>query len=486
MPTLPPDDPDQTQPESLEPCRGAPFPGDTLASPQPGTAPIDPAGTTLPSSPLPCPRHVVTVGDQIGVTQTVDLGSGSGNGDAIRPRGTRVRYMGDYELFDVLGSGGMGVVYRGRQMSVNRPVAVKMIRHGALADDDRLRRFQNEAEAVGKLDHPNIVPIFEIGQTGEDRYFSMKLIEGTSLEAKLPELAKNARAAAELVAAVADGVNHAHQRGILHRDLKPSNILVDSRGEPHITDFGLARKIEGDTGMTVSGAIIGTPAYMSPEQAMGRNREVTTASDVYGLGGVLFAALTGRAPFAGNSVLDTLEQVRHQIPEMPSHRNQNVSADLEVICLKCLEKDPRRRYQTAGEVAEELRRWLRGEPILAQPTSAPVRLWMWCTRKPALASLSAALAAALADQIASAGKVDREYRLDLARCYAQCGRLTREKKDGDAVANRAQAELYWLKAAGQLRAAIAEGYRDRVSLETEPDLAPIRERDDFKALVPKP
>jgi serine/threonine protein kinase len=337
------------------------------------------------------------IGGDVGAATRTAAPSGA-NGRAAgvpHPPGSRIRYVGDYELGEVLGQGGMGVVYRARQVSVNRLVAVKMIRNAAFAGDDQLKRFQNEAEAVALLDHPGIVPIYEVGSYGDERYFSMKLIEGKNLDARLPALARDPRAAAALVAEVADAVNHAHQRGILHRDLKPANILVDARGAPHVTDFGLARKIEGDAGLTVSGAIMGTPAYMSPEQALGRTREVTTATDVYGLGGILYAALTGRAPFSSDSVLETLEQVRHRPPEVPTKRNANVPADLEVMCLKCLEKDQHRRYATAGELANDLRRWLRGEPILARPVGPWVRLWMWCKRKPALAATSAALAAAL-------------------------------------------------------------------------------------------
>jgi tetratricopeptide (TPR) repeat protein/predicted Ser/Thr protein kinase len=319
-----------------------------------------------------------------------------GDGDGAElPRGARVRYFGDYELRAVLGKGGMGVVYRARQLSLNRAVALKMIKAGVLADDAELRRFQNEAEAVAALDHPGIVPIHEVGEHQGQRYFSMKLVDGGSLAASLDRYRDDPRAAARLVEEVARAVHHAHIRGILHRDLKPANILVDEQGRPHVTDFGLARKVEGDSELTQSGAIMGTPGYMAPEQAEGRRRAITTATDVYGLGAVLYAVLTGHAPFEGDSVVEVLDQVRHRPPQRPSALNSRVGRDLEVICLKCLEKDPGRRYDSAAALADDLGRYLRGEPILARPVGSWTRAAMWCRRKPGLAGLIAALLVAL-------------------------------------------------------------------------------------------
>ena len=264
-------------------------------------------------------------------------GGAAGNG---LQRGDRVRYFGDYEIHEELGRGGMGVVYRARQMTLNRQVALKMIRAGVLADDVELRRFQNEAEAVAQLDHPGIVPVYEVGEHQGQRYFSMKLITGGSLGGRLDAYKDDPRAAAALLAEVAEAVQHAHARGILHRDLKPANILLDERGKPHVTDFGLAKKLEESIELTQSGAVMGTPAYMSPEQSLGRRAAVTTASDVYGLGAVLYAVLTGRAPFQGDSVIDTLQAVRERPADPPSRLNRKVPRDLEVICLKCLEKEP--------------------------------------------------------------------------------------------------------------------------------------------------
>ena len=268
--------------------------------------------------------------------------------DPSLPSGTRVGYFGDYELLKVLGEGGMGIVYKARQVSLNRLVALKMIKASRFPSADGVRRFQNEAEAVARLDHPNIVPIFEVGQYEAQHYFSMKLIGGESLDKRLNDYTTDPRRAATLTAAVAGAVHHAHQRGILHRDLKPANVLLDAEGQPHVTDFGLAKRVEGDSELTQSGAILGTPAFMAPEQASGKRWTVTTATDVYGIGAVLYVLLTGSAPFGGASVLDTLEQVRERPPEPPTKRNGRVARDLEVICLKCLEKEPRPPLRQCG------------------------------------------------------------------------------------------------------------------------------------------
>jgi serine/threonine-protein kinase len=315
--------------------------------------------------------------------------------EAVRPSGPaagrKVRYIGDYELLSVLGQGGMGVVYKARQVTLNRLVALKMIRNAEFASEDQVRRFQNEAEAVATLDHPGIVPIYEVGTYEDMRYFSMKLVEGQGLDKHLESLAKDPRAATQTVAEVVEAVSHAHERGILHRDLKPANILLDGLGHAHVTDFGLAKRIDEDAGLTVSGAIMGTPSFMAPEQAAGRSSMVTTASDVYGLGAILYAVLTGRAPFTGGSVMNTLDMVRNSPPQPPTRLNEKLPRDLEVICLKCLEKDPRHRYASAQALADDLHRWLRGEPIAARPVGPVVRLRMWARRKPALAGLSVAL-----------------------------------------------------------------------------------------------
>jgi WD40 repeat protein/tetratricopeptide (TPR) repeat protein len=312
------------------------------------------------------------------------------------PRGTRVRYFGDFELLEELGRGGMGVVFRARQISLNRPVAIKMIAAADLADLDELRRFQNEAEAIAGLDHPHIVPIYEVGEYQGDQYFSMKLMERGSLSQHVKTPADDVRAAARMVAAVARAVHHAHQRGILHRDLKPANILLDAEGQPHVADFGLAKRIAADSGLTRTGAIMGTPSYMSPEQASGRRAAVTTASDVYGLGAILYALLAGRPPFQGYTVLETLEKLRELAPDLPRRLNSRVSRDLETICLKCLEKEPRRRYGSAEAMAEDLERFVAGQPIQARRTTAVERVVKWARRRPAIAGLLGLLAFSVA------------------------------------------------------------------------------------------
>ncbi len=314
---------------------------------------------------------------------------------ATLPSGTRIRYFGDFELLKVLGQGGMGVVYKARQQSLSRLVAVKMIRAGTWASDDEVRRFRNEAEAVANLDHPQIVTIHEVGEHDGRHYFSMKLIDGPSLAETLPRYKADPRAAARLMSEVVLAVHHAHQRGILHRDLKPSNILLDAEGRPHVTDFGLAKRIEGGGDLSASGFVMGTPAYTSPEQASGNRNSVTIAADVHGLGAVLYAMLTGRPPHEGESVAETLKRVLEQQPERPRLVNSLVPQDLETICLKCLEKDPKRRYDSAASLAGDLGRFLRGEVILARPVGRIEALWRGCRRNPVVAALATSVAALL-------------------------------------------------------------------------------------------
>ena len=318
-----------------------------------------------------------------------DASSAKAEHSAPRPSGRTPRFLGEYEILDEIARGGMGVVYRAHQDKLNRLVALKLIRDSSLAGPADLRRFRTEAEAVAQLDHPHIVPIYEIGQIDDQPYFSMRLIAGGNLTDHIPRLQQDPRTAAALIAKVARAVHYAHQRTILHRDIKPSNILLDEDGEPYVTDFGLAKRIGPDSGTaaTVTGMVMGTPAYMPPEQARGDTKSVTTAADVYSLGATLYTALTGQAPFAGDSAAEIMRQVLDQNPARPRSINPKLDRDLETICLKCLEKEPARRYGSAEALAEDLERWLAGMPITARPVPAWEKAVKWVKRRPALAAL---------------------------------------------------------------------------------------------------
>jgi WD40 repeat protein/tRNA A-37 threonylcarbamoyl transferase component Bud32 len=295
-----------------------------------------------------------------------------------------LRRFGDYELLGEIARGGMGVVYKARQVSLNRVVALKMILSGQLASEAEVRRFQQEAEAAANLDHPNILPVYEVGEQQGQHYFSMKLLEGGSLAGKVQELVQKPHEAVRLVAVVARAVHHAHRRGVLHRDLKPANVLLDGDGRPCVADFGLARKVEAE-GHTQSGTVVGTPAYMAPEQARG-SRGLTTSADVYSLGAILYELLTGRTPFEGTAVEVLLRTIQED-PPPPRRVNPSLDADLEVVTMKCLEKEPARRYESAGALADDLERWLAREPILARPAGRWERLAKWARRRPAAAAL---------------------------------------------------------------------------------------------------
>jgi TolB-like protein/Flp pilus assembly protein TadD len=302
--------------------------------------------------------------------------------------------FGDYQLMEEIGRGGQGLVYRARQKSLNRMVAVKVIGLGRWATKAHIKRFRLEAEAAASLDHPCIVPIHEIGESDGSCYFSMQLVEGRPLDEVLKSEPMPNRRVAELIIKLARTVSYAHRRGILHRDIKPGNILIDADGEPHLTDFGLARLVERES--TITGTIVealGTPSYMAPEQAAGHAAQLTSATDVYGLGAVLYQLLTGHPPFAGGTTYETVRLVLETEPRQPRLLNPKVDRDLSTICLKCLEKDPPRRYSSALALAEDLERWLKHEPIRARRTAVFTRAKKWVRRTPLAAALIASLVA---------------------------------------------------------------------------------------------
>jgi thiol-disulfide isomerase/thioredoxin/tRNA A-37 threonylcarbamoyl transferase component Bud32 len=371
-----------------EPAAGRPTP----PCEAPTLEPVGPAaGQPTPSPEAPTLEAEGPAGGQPTPYPVPTLEPEGPAGGTTAPPGP---HFGDYELLEEIARGGMGVVYKARQKSLHRIVALKMILAGQLASPEQVRRFRIEAEEAGSLDHPNIVPIYQVGEEQGQHYFTMKLIEGGNLGDQIPRFQQDLRAAAQLVATAAQAVHYAHQRGVLHRDLKPGNILLDAQGQPHLTDFGLAKHLGGCSGDTRSGAILGTPGYMAPEQAAAC-KDLSTAADVYGLGAILYHLLTGRPPFEAATPLDTLLKALEQEPVHPRSLNVRIDRDLEIICLSCLAKEPQRRYASAEALARDLERYLAGEPIRARPVSTRERLLKWVRRRPAAAALLAVSALAL-------------------------------------------------------------------------------------------
>jgi WD40 repeat protein/tetratricopeptide (TPR) repeat protein len=349
-----------------------------------------------------------------------------------------------HEILGELGRGGMGVVYRARQTRLNRLVALKMILSGAHAGDDDRRRFLAEAEAVARLQHPNIVQIHEIGEADGNPFFSLEFCPGGSLAAKLAGTPLPPQEAARLVGVLARAVQAAHEAGVVHRDLKPANVLLLADGTPKITDFGLAKKLDGAAGQTASGAVLGTPSYMAPEQAGGKTREVGPAADVYALGAILYECLTGRPPFRAATPLDTVLQVLSEEPVPPSRLLPGLPRDLETVCLKCLHKDPARRYASAAALADDMRRFQGGEPIQARPVGALERGWRWCRRNRAVAASLAAVAAALLLGTAVATHFAIQSAGNEARALEQsdrAGASARQAADRERDARQALADL---------------------------------------------
>jgi serine/threonine protein kinase len=351
------------------------------------------------------PKQAATLAQQIALHRAVTADAPTCDATACLVPGAGIEGphpdVPGYEILAELGRGGMGVVYQARQTELGRVVALKMVLAGSMVAAAEVQRFRAEALAAARLDHPHIVPIFEVGEHQGLPFFTMKYIEGGSLAQHLERLSGDVKATVRLVAQVARAVHHAHQRGIIHRDLKPANVLLSAACglagapeegtakpqaagqagslsyQPHVTDFGLAKRTDGDSGLTATGAILGTPSYMAPEQAAAR-KEITTAVDVYALGAILYECLTGRPPFRGDTPWETLLQVMERDPVPPRTVNPQVDRDLELVCLKCLHKDPGQRYASAAALADELEHWLAGEPLAVHPPSlaALFRLWL--------------------------------------------------------------------------------------------------------------
>jgi WD40 repeat protein/tRNA A-37 threonylcarbamoyl transferase component Bud32 len=363
-----------------------------------------------------------------------------------RPVLDKIHYFGDYELIEEIARGGMGIVYKANQTSLNRIVAVKMILAGHLASETDAKRFQMEAESAASLKHSNIVAVHEVGRHDGQNYFSMDYIDGKNLSEITRDNPLPAKTAARYVHQIAQAIEFAHQQGTLHRDLKPSNVLIDSNDNVQITDFGLALRVDGDSQLTRTGQILGTPSYMPPEQAQNKRSLIGPGSDIYSLGAILYELLTGGPPFRAESAVETLRQVIETEPPSPRLLNPSVPCDLETICLKCLQKEPHKRYVTAQHLAEDLQRYLNSEPIVARPIGRVARAWRWCKRKPAVASLTATAAMLLvAVAIVSTVAYFREAVLRNAEAEArELAERQREEanrqRDAAQVARNAEAE----------------------------------------------
>jgi tRNA A-37 threonylcarbamoyl transferase component Bud32 len=354
----------------------------------------------------------------------------SSSGEGFGPPG--------YEVLEELGRGGMGVVYKARQATLNRLVALKMIRGEAEASQGQLERFRIEAEAVARLRHPNVVQIYEVGEVRSRPYFSLELLEGGSLADRIAGIPQSARPSAELLATLARAMQAAHDAGVVHRDLKPQNVLFDRDGTPKVTDFGLAKRLDVEGGLTMTYEVMGTPSYMAPEQALGKNREVGPPADVYALGAILYSMLTGRPPLQGTTWRETLLMVAEQEPVPPSRIQPKIPRDLETICLKCLAKEPGRRYASAGELAEDLERFSAGRTILARRTPHWERGLKWVRRHPTAATLLALALAGSIGGIVAAERANDEARRRVAR---EDDRVAKLRREGSAELFKAKEQL---------------------------------------------
>lgn len=349
-------------------------------------------GTEDPSAPPDTVAPEITASSPALFRHETD---GAAAAAASEPPPISPRVFGGYEIIEEIARGGMGVVVRARETRLKRIVALKMVLGGALADESDIRRFYIEAEAAARLQHPGIVPIYEIGDVDGQHFYAMQLIEGPNLKEKAAGGPLPPKEAARLCSEVSQAVGYAHQNSIIHRDLKPENVLLSREGQPMVTDFGLAKSIESPDNLTQSGQILGTPGYMAPEQATGRTDLQGPGTDIYSLGAILYFLLTGRPPFQAASTLETLDQVVRQQPVSPRDLNPSVPRDIETVCLKCLSKEPRQRYFSAQALAEDLQRFVQGRPVVARPTGRLTAMWRWCLRNRTVAALLAAFVGSL-------------------------------------------------------------------------------------------
>lgn len=400
------------------------------------------------------------------------------------PAGLSSRFFGDYEILREIARGGMGVVYEARELGLNRRVALKMVPSHPIFSDEARLRLRVEIEAVAQLEHPNIVPLYASGEHEGIHFFTMRLVEGGDLAAQLQRGAPLRTVVGQLIT-VCRAVHHAHQRGILHRDLKPSNILVDAQGVPHVADFGLARSIDPDGGFTFTSSVLGSPNYMAPEQAAGRTRQLTTAVDVYGLGSILYHAIAGQPPFLAGSPIETLRQVLDREPAPPGPENPAADADIRTIALKCLRKEPEARYASAEALAQDLERWLAGDPIQARPLGTLARAGRWSRRHPVAALLAGALTLAVAALVIGTGLAAARIQ----QAERRSAHHLRESLLREAASHRlAGAQGHRTEVLGLLRQAAALGgepeFRARLRDEllaalarTEMDFAPFHGLD---------
>jgi eukaryotic-like serine/threonine-protein kinase len=444
------------------------------------TATLPPAAVVAepPTLPPSVPGDAVTLPPPPAISDSETLAPRG----SIAAAGTGASVPG-YEIIRELGRGGMGVVYQARHLKLNRPVALKMILAGSHADAADLARFQTEAEAIARLRHPNIVQVYEVGEHEGKPYFSLEFCGGGSLEKKLNGTPLPAREAAALVETLARAMQAAHEHHVIHRDLKPANVLLTEDGTPKVTDFGLAKKLD-EAGQTQSGAIMGTPSYMAPEQAGGKSGFIGPAADIYALGATLYECLTGRPPFKAATALDTIMQVVSDEPVPPTQLQPKTPRDLETICLKCLRKEPARRYESAGALAEDLGRWLRDEPIRARRAGSLERLGKWCRRRPAIAALLLVTVLATAGGLAAGSLFTLRLREINLRLRERVWQALFEQARAERLAGNRERSLEAIREAMQIK--ITPELREQAVLTVlGPGVRPLDEVPPDATFVPE-